>query len=127
MLMQKLKGNDNIQAGRDVIMHVINGINSPLDVDQAITSIQEYIDRLLWKKGLLDFRIPLIIVIILLGAVALKSWSLISIPLACGCIPLSYAGVLLRKKLSQLDAEFKAANLVLIEFYKIKLTRRFSD
>jgi len=126
-MMQQLKGNDNIQAGRDVIMHVINGINSPLDIDQAISSIQKYIDQLLWKKGMLDFRIPLILAIALLGAAALKSWSLISIPLACGCLPLLYAGVHLQKKLSQLDAEFSAANLVLIEFYKIKLTRKFSE
>ena len=125
--MQRVKGNDNIQAGRDVILQVIDGIHSPLDIDKAITNIQEHHDRLLWKRGLLDFRIPLILVIAFAGASAMRIWSLASIPLACGCLFLLYLGVQLQKKLARIDNERTAATLVLVELYKLKLRQNISE
>ena len=80
---QTIKGNSNTQVAGDInlIFNVLETIKSINDVDGAIRSIHAHINRLQWRKGWLDARIPCAIISALTISIAFYKWSNYSIML----------------------------------------------
>jgi len=109
-----------------VVIQVINSMQSPADIDQAISQISRHLNILRRKKGLIDARLPLGLIAavcatagILLGGRML--WLLV------GTLTAVFASYLLAPALNKVDTEITAAQNFLTELYKIRLARQLQD
>jgi hypothetical protein len=123
---QKIEEIDNssiIQVGGniEIIFNILETIKSINDIDGAIRSIHAHINRLQWRKGWLDARIPCAIISALTISIAFYKWSNYSIMLIFISMLFMAIGAKVSKIVSCINVEVTAANSVLVELYKQKI------
>jgi hypothetical protein len=119
-----------IQTGaivNSVINQVVNGIQTREDIEPAIEAMHNYVETLQVRKGRRDGRIPLLVVVTILISTAIFKWSPISIPLLLVGFSGIYYGQRLERYMTRLNTELTAANAVLVELYKQKISRQLNS
>lgn len=116
-----INGAGNIQAARDVILNIIATVRAPEDISQAIADLHAHIDRLQRRRGLIDARIFLAVLVAVFFIVGIKLWNIWTPVLFSLSIILIFIGTRIRMVVSKIDIEIVAANFVLTELYKHKI------
>lgn len=126
---QTIKGNNNTQVAGNInlIFQVLETIKSINDVDEAIRSIHAHINRLQWRKGWQDVRIPCVIVSALTISIAFYKWSNYSILLVIISMIFMAIGIKVSQLVSCINVEVTAANSVLVELYKQKIISKITS
>ena len=129
---QKIEGSNNthntqVAGNINLIFQIIESIKSINDVDGAIRSIHTHINRLQWRKGWQDVRIPCAIGSALTISIAFYKWSNYSIPLIIISMIFMVIGTKVSQIVACINAEVTAANSVLVELYKQKIISQISN
>jgi len=125
MTGQAIKGNGNIQAGRDVTINaIVSGIKVIADIDKAIEETHSYCDNLEWRKGRIDGRIFLALGSGIAFVVAANLSGPVSWLLYMLFVVLIFLGRKVHIAIGRIDAEMAGARLLLTELYKMKITHQ---
>lgn len=117
-------GQGIIQADsihNSIIYQLIDTVQKPTDIDQAIVNAGQHLHQLRRKKGWQDARIPLTILAALCVMVGLDIGWPHSLLLYTGAALAIVIGYALNSSINMIDSQIDAAQALLTEFYKIKL------
>lgn len=131
MVSQQAEGNIGLNQIAELkdsfVYQVINSIHTPRDLDQAILTTHNHLEALQWHKGCRDGRILLVVATTVLISAACFRWDIYSIGLACLGATCLYAGRKLDRYISRINTEISAAQAVLMELYKQKISRQIDS
>ncbi|MDY0212589.1 MAG: hypothetical protein RBR06_06255 [Desulfuromonadaceae bacterium] len=128
---QRVYGSSGvIQAGSiegSIIVQIVEGIRTPDDIEGSIIIIQEHLDSLAKRRGLLEVR-PLLVVAVTAFILFAQETSI-----QYGAILYTTAALLmlcgwqLTALIRRVDVEIDATRTFLVELYKVSLHQRLGD